>query len=421
MNANARKSANYKVGGGKSPIRKFYEDYRDEVIFGILLTMAVIVSYILSPLIPVHIFRAVIMPAMYVMIITFCFGSAWLFWQHHEGKRMRKMMAGIMLAWTILSLIGLGVKYGTGMPDVADGIFSLQGWEFVLGDILAWMLIAYPAEILRPGRVTFKLALQQLTPVIIIGFIDWWFDIDLRWLLVLYPLFILLLLVRDVRAYREWCEQNYASMDNIDVQWVVRYMIMVFITGCSFTYMCFSNEPTYSFTQLWLLFFLLFYSTEKIFLRPDPWKEYGRTKDEDGRTKEEAGGTKAPAPAGGADDGSAPAPDNSTYAATLEQWMETEKPYLNKDFRLTDLMRVLPMNRTYLSQFIMQQYDCNFYQLVAHYRIEEAKRLMREYPDLKFQEIAERSGFASPVVFTRTFVRETGVTPSEWSKGIDNS
>ena len=101
--------------------------------------------------------------------------------------------------------------------------------------------------------------------------------------------------------------------------------------------------------------------------------------------------------------------------------METEKPYLNKDFRLTDLMQVLPMNRTYLSQFIMQQYECNFYQLVAHYRIEEAKRLMREYPDLKFQEIAERSGFASPVVFTRTFVRETGVTPSEWSKRIDNS
>ena len=79
------------------------------------------------------------------------------------------------------------------------------------------------------------------------------------------------------------------------------------------------------------------------------------------------------------------------------------------------------MNRTYLSQFIMAEYGCNFYQFVANYRIEEAKRLMRENPGLKIQDIAERSGFSSPVVFSRTFVKETGVTPSEWDADIDNS
>jgi AraC-like DNA-binding protein len=44
---------------------------------------------------------------------------------------------------------------------------------------------------------------------------------------------------------------------------------------------------------------------------------------------------------------------------------------------------------------------------------------MSEQPDMKMQDISEQCGFSSRTVFTRTFVRETGVTPTEW-KG-DNS
>ena len=99
----------------------------------------------------------------------------------------------------------------------------------------------------------------------------------------------------------------------------------------------------------------------------------------------------------------------------LEQWMEHDKPYLNPDFRLIDLQQVLPMNRTYLSQFIHAEYDCSFYQFVGHYRVEEAKRMMQEHPDMKFTTVATRCGFSSPVVFTRIFSAFTGKTPSEWS------
>lgn len=399
-----KKISELQRGGGKSPLRRFYYDYRDELIFGLGLSVLVIGSYMLSPLIPVQTYHAIIMPILYTMIITFCGGGAYLFWRHNEGKRMRKIIAGVMAGWTVLSLVGLAVKLGGKVPEVADGVFNLQGWEFVFGDIMAWMLMLYPTELLRPGWLTWKKALLQVAPIPLIGLIDMWVPWDLRWILALYPMFILFMLFSHVRAYRQWCEENYASMDNIDFQWVVRYLIMVFIVGCSFTYLCFDNQPTYSFTQLWLLFFLLFYSTEKIMFRPDPWE---RMKEEDER--------KEASPA-------SPSPDNSSYAETLERWMETEKPYLNKDFRLTDLMRVLPMNRTYLSQFINAEYGCNFYQFVMKYRIDEAKRVMRESPDLKIQDVAERCGFASPVVFSRTFLRETGVTPSEWKPGdIDNS
>jgi AraC-like DNA-binding protein len=94
--------------------------------------------------------------------------------------------------------------------------------------------------------------------------------------------------------------------------------------------------------------------------------------------------------------------------------METEKPYLNPDFRLNDLRQVLPLNRTYLSQLINTEYGCSFYQWVNRLRIEEAKRLMREQPDLKIQDIADRCGFSSRRVFSQIFTRETGTTPTEW-------
>lgn len=86
-----------------------------------------------------------------------------------------------------------------------------------------------------------------------------------------------------------------------------------------------------------------------------------------------------------------------------------------------DVREILPLNRTYLGQIINAEYGCNFYQFVTNYRIEEAKRLMRANPEMKLQDIAEQSGFSSPVVFSRIFARETGVSPRDWSEKNGNS
>ena len=128
--------------------------------------------------------------------------------------------------------------------------------------------------------------------------------------------------------------------------------------------------------------------------RPDPWERLHSTAVEE--EKEE------------------PDPANAAYRATLETWIEKEKPYLNPDFQLTDLRQVLPMNRSYLSRFIKSAYGRSFYQWVNDLRIEQAKRLMTEQPDLKIQDVAERCGFSSRSVFTQVFTRETGVAPSDW-------
>lgn len=390
-------------------IREFYYDYRSEVVFGVVLTILVVMSYIFSSLIPFNIYWNILMPILYTMIITFCGSSMYFFWRHHEGKRMRKLIAIIMGLWAGMSLIGLGIKLGTGLPPVAEGRFSLYGWEFVIGDILAWMLLAYPTEVLRPGWLNVKKGALQIVPILLIGLLGWWLDIDVRWLLAVYPVLLISILAGHMRKYKKWCEENYASMEDIDVQWIVRYLVMVAITGGSFVYLCFSNEPTYSFTQLWLLFFVLFYSTEKILFRPDPWENM-----------QYAEAQEAVIEATQAQVGRLSDEDMTLYRDKLEQWMQTDKPYKNKDFRLNDLMQVLPMNRTYLSQFLSSMFGRNFYQYVDNYRLEEAKRLMREKPGMKLQDISDECGFSSPTVFGRTFARETGCSPSEWLSKLDN-
>jgi AraC-like DNA-binding protein len=273
------------------------------------------------------------------------------------------------------------------------------------GDLIAWLLLAYPAELLRPGWLTFKNALTRVLPVFVIGIIDWFVPWDLRWLLALVPLVWIVLLFHHLHAYRIYSEENFGSVEQTDEQWVIRYLVMIFVLGCSYAYLCFSEEPNRLFTQQWLLFFILVYTNDQAIFRSKPWMEVA---------------TQETGDAGIDDLSSDEISDanvalNAEYREKLEQWMETEKPYLNPEFRLQDLRQVLPLNRTYLSQFIHAEYDCSFYQFVTNYRIDEAKRLMKEKPDLKMQDIAEQCGFSSPVVFSRIFTRETGMTPREWS------
>ena len=142
--------------------------------------------------------------------------------------------------------------------------------------------------------------------------------------------------------------------------------------------------------------FVLCYTTDQVLHRPDPWERLHSTVVEEEKDE--------------------PDPANAAYRATLETWLEKEKPYLNPDFQLTDLRQVLPMNRTYLSQFIKAEYGCSFYHWVNGLRVAEAKRLITEHPEMTLEEVSKHCGFSSRRLFTQIFARETGMTPREWSK-----
>ncbi len=386
-------------------IRKFFVEYRSEMVFGLALTAATALSYILAPLIPIDLFHKIIHPMLNSAIITVLLINTWAMIRHTNGIRVRYVYAWITGTFSVVMIAGTCYQmYVNTDLQPAEGIFGFQGWEMVGGDLIAWLLLAYPSELLHPGWLTLKGALKRIVPVIVLGVIDMLVPYDLRWLIALVPVVWVALMVKHARDYRIYTEENYGSVEQTDEKWVVRYLLMVLILGMSYIYICFSEEPTRLFTQLWLMLFVLVYTNDQIIFRSRPWIEEAKKEEEEEakraaeeKTVEEKTET------------------NAEYRAALEEWMQREKPYTNPEFRLMDLRQVLPLNRTYLSQLINAEYGCNFYQFVTRYRIEDAKQLMTDHPDMKMQDIAEQCGFSSPTVFARIFARETGTSPSEWN------
>ena len=379
--------------------RDFWKNYKEEILFALLLSAFTVLSHWLSRFIPVDLLENVLLLAIHSINTAICFFGAGMLFRHSDGLRIRKASAYALAIWGIADMFFMIQTYLLDQPVLNLGSEDLTVYMLFAGNFLGWLLLIYPTETLRPGWLTWKRALCQLLPLVVLCAVDYFVPYDLRWLISLYPVGLFIMVLTHIRAYRIWCENNYSSMEHIDVQWIVRYLIMLAVLGASYGYMMVSDNPCRAFTQNILIGFMFVYSIEQILFRRDPWDNLIGTEEVDNEQSDTTG-------------------EQSEKARKLEQWMETEKPYLDPNFKLIDLMRALPMNRTYLSEFINTTYGCTFYQFVTRYRIEEAKRIMRENSELKMADVAARSGFSSQSAFSRTFTRETGQTPREWYKNF---
>ena len=368
--------------------------YRAEIRFALVLAFLVAISIWASEYIPAEYFDCVITPVLMTAATAVSLTFAWAISRHTDGYRLRRVWAWTLLLWGLADGTYIFFWFIVGKPVMNMGAYQLNIVDLMLGNLLAWSLLLYPTEALRPGWMNTKRALAQILPMYALGALDYFLPVNLQPIVALYPVALVALLLSHVRKYRLWCEENFSTLDDIDAQWIVRYIMMIMLAALVFYYLCVSDDPARAFTQQWYLMFVLCYTTDQVLHRPDPWERLHSTVVEE--EKEE------------------PDSANAAYRATLEKWIESEKPYLQSDFQLMDLREVLPLNRSYLSQLINSEYGCSFYQWVNRLRIEEAKRLMREQPDLKIQDVADRCGFSSRRVFSQIFTRETGTTPTEW-------
>jgi len=388
-------------GKGYHMIDWLYDDYPAIILHALGMSACVCLSYYLSQFIPVELFNSTISPILHLSMLGVAIAGAIAMHFCKNGIRARGAWQVALIWWAIVEIGMWGTERVFGIPTLIFGVQELLPQDMVIRDIFAIILLAYPAEVLCPRWLTPTRGLLLFAvPFILLG-LDYWLAIDLRILLILYPLIISLVLASRIPAYREKCEENFSSLENSGMRWIWIYMVTLIICGLSYFYLCFSNHPTRLFTQQWLVLFLITYNTIQIIVRRSPWQESVLLETEE---EEE---TVSPFP--------------PEYRASFEAWMKSDKPYTNKEFRLVDMMQVLPLNRTYLSRFIKAEYGCNFYQLVNTYRIEEAKALMQGNPEIKMWEIAELSGFTSAIVFNRAFKRETGQTPTEWLQSLNNT
>ena len=365
--------------------------------FFIITTVCVALSLWLSRYISVATFEEILSPLLFTTTVIVAFFGSFLVFKHADGLRIRRVWGWTLLIWGLIDLIYLADVIFARSRVMDMSAQHITTMELFLGNLLGWVLLMYPTEAVRPGWLSLKTGLWQVLPMCVLIGLDYLIPSSLRPLIALYPFALLPLLFTHVRAYKNWCEENFSTLDAFDVQWIIRYLWMVVLVGVNYIFICVTQAPARGFTQLWFTIFMFAYSTEQILYRKDPWEMVrGREKAEE------------------------PEPEAVSSQDALRQkldlWMEQEKPYVNPAFQLSDLGAVLPMNRTYLSQFIKAEYGCTFYQFVSRYRVAEAKRLKLEQPNLKMDEIAARCGFSSRTVFSNVFTREEGVSPREWFK-----
>ena len=106
----------------------------------------------------------------------------------------------------------------------------------------------------------------------------------------------------------------------------------------------------------------------------------------------------------------------------LLQYMESNKPYLKSDLKISELADSLSVPYHQLSQLINDEFFVNFYDFINKYRVEDAKKLLIENNrNFKILAIAYEVGFNSKATFNRVFKKFTDLTPSEFKEKFSTS
>lgn len=75
------------------------------------------------------------------------------------------------------------------------------------------------------------------------------------------------------------------------------------------------------------------------------------------------------------------------------------------------------ISQTYLSRLFRKYSDTTFNTFLTQCRMEAAKRLLQEKPDLLLYDVAACVGYEDSSYFTKVFRQYTGKTPSQWANG----
>lgn len=366
-----------------------------------------------------------------LQIIGFCiFGGTTLLLRAGENRAKRILGWGMYL-WAFLSIVRVSVNL-----YLDEGKEAFHPDILILGNFVTATLACYVIEVLRPGYLTLKRFSVFLSPITVSGLIFFGyrlgdgeihvyhslaefyqyfnFDVMMRSFFLLLTLFYMALPVYLVckysKQYKEFLIENVADPDEYDLDWLKKTMIVLILLYGFYIVLLLTAIPLlYVINKVVLLIVWYYFFYNAVFLKVivlehsfrDGWDlPYQREEENEEEEDDEQHGILS-----------------KRYADEVHAWFEKEKPYLREDLRLTDLQRVFPISRSYLSQLFNRELGQSFSDYVNQFRIEESKRLLEAEPAASIQEVAERSGFHSISTFRRAFLKCTGTVPSEYKNG----
>lgn len=100
----------------------------------------------------------------------------------------------------------------------------------------------------------------------------------------------------------------------------------------------------------------------------------------------------------------------------LVRYMQAQEPYLQPQLRIKELADQTGIASHHLSQVINESFHQNFYEFVNAYRVEAAKKMLKDpkYKKYTYTAIGFEVGFNSKSAFYSAFKKHTGITPAKF-------
>ena len=100
----------------------------------------------------------------------------------------------------------------------------------------------------------------------------------------------------------------------------------------------------------------------------------------------------------------------------IQEYFDEEKPFLNGNLTINDIVTKVFSNKVYISRAIVQCTGRNFCQYVNYHRIMYAMECFRKNTELKISELWPLCGFNTIVSFNMAFRLFMDENPSEWCR-----
>ncbi|MFP7174489.1 AraC family transcriptional regulator [Priestia filamentosa] len=93
--------------------------------------------------------------------------------------------------------------------------------------------------------------------------------------------------------------------------------------------------------------------------------------------------------------------------------IEFIQTHYNEKIKVTDIAHYVSLNRSYLTTLFRKRTGVSIQQYLAQFRLTRAVELLA-LTDLSIEQIAESCGYSDPLVFSKAFKREKGISPTKY-------
>jgi AraC-like DNA-binding protein len=228
----------------------------------------------------------------------------------------------------------------------------------------------------------------------------------LPWLMMVQMTAYLISAQRVLRQYSDAIRNSFSSLEKINLNWLRFLMMCQFIIWpVAFFVEMVKTDPV-QVNTMWLCISVFIYAIGYFGIRQPEIFTGQMQNDEPASQLEKKKYEK-----------SSLTPEKSRqYLQRLQEYMQLEKPHLDRTITLQTLAEKLAFTTHELSQLINEQLNKNFFEFINMYRIDEAKAKIKDeqFNHLTIAAIGYESGFNSVSAFNAAFKKNTGITPSQY-------